>query len=463
MTISMIPLTDLAAAVAGPVLTPDHPDYTAEVAGFNLAVTAAPAVVVGATGAPDIAAAVAWAADAGLRVTVQATGHGLTNDLAGTLLISTRRLTGVSVDPAAATATIGAGARWRAVIDAAAPHGLAPLNGSSSGVGAVGYTLGGGLGPLARRFGLAADHVRSLTVVTGDGEIRVVDRDHGPDQDSDLFRSILGGKVGFGIVASMTIDLVPVRRFVGGGIFFPGIAAPAVLHAWRDWAPALPAEAGTSVALLRLPPDPALPPPLQGQFVVHVRYTHLVTRGGDAEAAQALIAPMRGVAPVLADTIAELPYPAIDAVHMDPTTPLPAYDHGVGLRELPAEAVDAIVATAGAESGSAVTMVELRLLGGALADPFAAASAVPGRRNAVQVYVLGVPAGPAEGLITAQVGAVIDALAPWRAGGVPNFLGLGGATDFARLWPDDQRARLAAVARRYDPQGLFGGAELFGG
>lgn len=454
MTLSVLPVTDLAAAVAGPVLTPDHPDYAAEIAGFNLAVTAAPAVVVGATDAQDIATAVAWAADAGLRVTVQATGHGLSDDLAGTLLVSTRRLDRVSVDPVGATATVGAGARWRAVIDAAAPHGLAPLNGSASGVGAIGYTLGGGLGPLARRFGFAADRVRSMTVVTGDGEIRVVDHDHDPD----LFRSIRGGKIGFGIVVEMTIDLVPVRRLVGGGIFFPGTAAAAVLHAWRRWAPALPVEVGTSVALLRLPPDPALPPPLQGQFVVHLRFTHL---GGDADAAQALIAPMRDVAPVLADTVGELPYPAIDAVHMDPTTPLPAYDHGVGIRELPAAAVDAIVATAGAESGSSVTMVELRLLGGALAEP--ADSAVPGRENPFQAYVLGVPAGPAGAGVPAQVDAVVNALRPWAAAGVPNFLGLGGAADAGRLWSTGQRAELAAVARRYDPQGLFGGAELFGG
>jgi hypothetical protein len=245
---------------------------------------------------------------------------------------------------------------------------------------------------------------------------------------------------------------------VGGGIFFPGAAAATVLHAWRQWAPTLPGEAGTSVALLRLPPDPALPPPLRGQFVVHLRYSNI----GDLAPALELIAPMRGVAPVLADTIDELPYPAVDAVHMDPTSPVPAYDHGVGLRELPAEAVDTIVATAGAESGSAVTMVELRLLGGALAGP-APAGAVPGRRNAFQAYVLGVPAGPAAPLVPAQVGAVVDALAPWRDAGVPNFLGVGGAADFARLWPAPERARLAGVARRYDPQGLFGGADLFGG
>ncbi|WP_420120466.1 FAD-binding oxidoreductase [Nakamurella sp.] len=457
MTISLTPVTDLAAAVAGPVLTPGHPDYPAEVAGFNLSVAAAPAVVVGATGAADIATAVTWAADAGLPITVQANGHGLTGDLAGTLLISTRRLTAVTVDPVAATATVGAGARWRAVIDAAAPHGLAPLNGSSSSVGAVGYTLGGGLGPLARRFGLAADRVRALTLVTGDGEIRRVDAEHDPD----LFWAIRGGKVGFGIVVDMTIDLVPVRRLVGGGLFFPGEAAAAVLHGWRRWAPALPVEAGTSIALLRLPPDPSLPPPLQGRFVVHLRFAHL---GTPAEAAE-LLAPMRDIAPVLADTVGDLPYPAIDAVHMDPTTPLPAYDHGVGLTALPPEAVDALVAVAGAESGSGVTMVELRLLGGAVAAPVAdtAPSAAPGRSAAFQAYVLGVPAGPAAALIPAQVEAVVGALAPWRTAGGPNFLGMGGAGAAGGLWPADQRARLAAVARRYDPQDLFGGATRFGG
>ena len=114
--------------------------------------SATPAVVVGAMSPDDVAAAVRYAARTGRRVAVQSTGHGLQSDLAGTVLVSTRRMDAVTIDPKAAVARAQAGARWRQVIDAAAPYGLAPLNGSSSQVGAVGYTLGGGLGPMARRF-----------------------------------------------------------------------------------------------------------------------------------------------------------------------------------------------------------------------------------------------------------------------------------------------------------------------
>ena len=133
---------ELDATVAGPVLEPGDPGYAEEVASFSLTFTAAPAVVVGATSAGDVAAAVRYAARTGRRVAVQSTGHGLQSDLAGTVLVSTHRMDGVTVDPDSATARVQAGARWRQVIDAAAPYGLAPLNGSSSQVGVVGYRAG---------------------------------------------------------------------------------------------------------------------------------------------------------------------------------------------------------------------------------------------------------------------------------------------------------------------------------
>lgn len=439
-------VTELVRVITGPVFTPENPFYAEEVAGFNVAHLPRPAVVVGAVDAADVAAAVSWAAAAGLPVSVQATGHGLVADVSGGLLISTRRLQQVQIDPGARTATVGAGVRWRAVIDAAAPHGLAPLNGSSSNVGAVGYTLGGGMGLLARRYGFSADHVRSLTVVTADGVVRVVDEQREPD----LFWAIRGGKVGFGIVTEMTIDLVPVSRFFGGGLFFAGADAAPVLHAWRSWAAQLPEDVTTSVALLRLPPDPQLPPPLQGQFVTHLRYAHL----GDPATAARLLEPMRAAAPVVFDTVGEMPYPACDAVHMDPPVPMPAFDHGLALAALPAEAVDAIV---GAESGSAVTLTEVRLLGGRLAAPPAVPNAVAGRDAGFGVYVLGVPAGPAAALIPGQVDAVVRALRPWRSGALPNFLGHGSAAEYREQWSPAVRARLAEIAARFDPQGILGG------
>ncbi|MCX5044420.1 FAD-binding oxidoreductase [Aldersonia sp. NBC_00410] len=438
--------------IQGAVLTPDSPGFTEEVAGFNLAHQPTPIVAVVAESDQDVAEAVRWATTSGLRVTVQATGHGLTGDLAGTVLISTRLLDGVVIDAQHRTARVGAGTRWRAVIDAAAEFGLAPLNGSSSGVGVIGYTLGGGLGPLARRYGFAADHVRSFTIVTADGEIRFVD----PDREPDLFWAVLGGKIGFGIVTEMEFDLVPVARYFGGGVFYPGAHAAAVLDAWRSWAPQLPVDAATSVALLRMPPDPQLPPPLQGQFVVHLRYTDL----GTPEAGAQRLAAMRSVAPVLIDTVAEMPYPAIDSVHMDPPLPLPCLARGMSLTAMPSAAVDAIVAAAGAESGSSLTMVEFRLLGGAVAAP--AANSVAGREAAIAMHTIGVLAGPFADAVPGDLERVLGALQPWRARGLLNFAGHAGHDELRNLWSDTDIERLRTIAARFDPAGTFGAPGIFG-
>jgi FAD/FMN-containing dehydrogenase len=440
-------VAELAAAVAGPVLLPGDDGYADEVAPFNLAYAPVPAVVVGATGAEDVAAAVRWAARTGRRVSVQATGHGLLADLADTVLVTTRRMAGVTVDPHARTARVQAGVRWSQVIEAAAPFGLAPLNGSSSLVGVVGYTLGGGLGPMARSFGFAADHVRRFTLVTADGAIRDVTA----ASDPDLFWAVRGGKVGFGIVTELEFALVPVARFYGGNIFFPGEATAAVLHAWREWAPTLTDDTGTSVALLRLPPDPALPEPLRGRSVVSLRLLHL----GPAQEGADLLAPMRAVATPLLDAVAELPYAAVDAVHMDPTTPMPARDRGVTLAALPAEAVDALLATAGPDVPAPLALVEIRLLGGVAARRPEVDNAVAGRDAAFSVYAIGAPFGPPVEAVRAATDAVVASVEPWTCGSLLNFLGPATPERVGRVWDAERRARLLEIRDRVDPTGLF--------
>ncbi len=445
---TFLPPADLTN-VAGPVLHPGDPGWAEEVAGFNLAWTPTPAVVVGATGTADVATAVRYAAGVGKRVAVQATGHGLMADFDDAVLVTTRRMTDVEIDPVARTARVQAGVRWRAVIDAAAPHGLAPLNGSSSQVGVVGYTTGGGLGPMARRYGFAADHVTRFTIVTADGAVRDVRADSTDPDDVDLFWAVRGGKGGFGIVTEMTFELVPVTTFYGGGIFFAGDDAATVLHVWREWAPTLPEDTTTSVALLRLPPDPSLPEPLRGRFVVSVRFTHLGTDG------PALLAPMRAAAAPLMDLVADLPYAAVDAVHMDPTEPMPMWDRGTALSALPAEAVDALLAVAGPDVAPPLAMVEIRLLGGAIARAPRVASAVAGRDAAFSVFTVGVLAGPPVEVVAAATAEVVEVLRPWACGGLINLLGQAGPDRVGQLWGEADRARLLTVRERVDPAGLF--------
>lgn len=436
--------------VTGPVLFADDPGITQETAGFNTAAERKPAVVVGAARAADVSAAVRFAGDHGLAVGVLATGHGGVG-LEGGMLVTTRRMRDVRVDPERHTARVGAGVRWDMVIGAASGYGLAPLNGSTPDAGVVGYTLGGGLPVLGRTFGFAADHVRSMEVVTADGTVCHVDRDHEPD----LFWALRGGKGNFGVVTEVEFDLMPVARIYGGGIYYPGEHAPAVLHAYRAWAATLPDEMTTSVALLRLPDLPAVPEPLRGRCVVHLRVAHV----GPAADGERLVAPMRAAAPILIDGVAEMPYAAVGSIHNDPTDPLPAWDGGCLLRELPAEAVDALLAAAGPQLGDLpLIMVEIRQLGGVMSRQPDPPNCAGGRDAAFSLVVVGAFPPPLREIVPHLGAGVLSAVGPWSTGGTHANFGAAAYQDggAARAWTARDYQRLQAIKRAYDPANLFG-------
>jgi FAD/FMN-containing dehydrogenase len=448
------PTAELADHVAGPVYFPGDNGFDAEIAAWNLATVHRPVVAVGATSAADVAAAVRWAADRGLPVAVQAGGHGAVAPAVGCVFVTTRRMAEVTVDPANRTARVGAGVKWVRVIEAAAPHGLAPLNGSSSDVGVVGYTLGGGVGPLARKYGYAADHVRNLQIVTADGTIRDIDA----DRETDLFWAVRGGKGNFGIVTSIEIELVPVSRLYAGGIFYPATAATDVLHAYRTWTSTLPEATTTSIAILRLPPLPELPEPLRGQTVVHLRFIHTgdADDQGNADEGARLLAPMRSVAPAIMDYVGEMPYTAVDAIHQDPDHPMPGWERGGMLSDLTAEAVDAILAAAGPQVDIPLIMVELRHLGGALSRQADVPNAVPGRNAAFSFLVIG-PLVPELAEIVPAVGAaVLGAVAPFALpGAMLNFAGHAAPEQLLAAWAPVDRERLLKIKASYDPTNMF--------
>ncbi|MGY1689006.1 FAD-binding oxidoreductase [Geodermatophilus sp. SYSU D01105] len=441
---------DLRACVHGPVYAAGEEGLAAEVLAWNLAVTHTPAVAVGATCAADVAAAVSWAAAHGLPVAVQATGHGPVRNAAGSVLVSTRRMQGVTVDPVRRTARVEAGVRWEKVLTAAAEHGLTGLCGSSSDVGVVGYTLGGGMGSLGRRFGFAADAVVSFDIVTADGALRTVCAENEPE----LFWGVRGGTGNFGIVTSLEMELFPVRSLVGGGVFFAAEDAAAVLHAFRAWAPTLPEEATTSIAVLRLPPMEALPEPLRGQTVVHLRYAYC---GDDPAEGERLVEPMRAAGRIVLGFVGPLLTTEMDAVHMDPEDPMPGWEKGMLLAELTEETVDAFLAAAGPQVEVPLVMAELRQMGGALARRPRVPNAVAGRDAAWSVLVLG-PAVPELAEVVPHVGrGVLAALQPWAAPGcMVNFLGdVAGPAEVAAAYPADVRERLLALKAAVDPRGVF--------
>jgi FAD/FMN-containing dehydrogenase len=430
-------------------MAPGEHGYEEELSPFNLSARHTPDLVVAALDARDVETAVRWAAERALPVAVQATGHGATVSYDRGVVVSTKHMQQLTIDPARRSVRIGAGVKWRRVIDAAAPYGLAPLNGSSSDVGAVGYTLGGGLPILGRTFGFASDYLRTADIVTADGQLRQVSA----DSDPDLFFALRGGKPNLGIVTSMTIGLVPVSAIYGGCIFFDGQHAQQLFHAYREWAPALPDATTTAIKLLRLPPLPEVPEPLRGKLTVQLVVAHV----GDAAQGTRLVKPMRDVAPAILDDIQQRPYAEADQLHHDPEQPIPASETSALFSDLTPQAVAALMSVAGPGVDTPLLMVELRQLGGALARTPGPPDAVGPRDVGYCLFLIGALIPPVGEMVPGALTAAIAELAPYTTG--QTFVNLHGtpssAGDRARPWAAETHARLRQVKQAYDPTDLF--------
>lgn len=440
----------LQAAGVTRILAPQDSGYPEATAGFDTAVTIAPDLVVVADTAADVASTVAVAADQDARLTAIGSGHGRLADVTGGIAVAMQRLRSVEVDAGTGLARIEAGSTWGPVLAATAPHGLAPLCGSAPGVGVTGYLLGGGLGPLARTYGFSTDRVRSIDIVTpADGPLTVT-----VDSHPDLFWALRGGKGGFGVVTAVTVELLPLTTVFGGGLYFDAADALDVLTTFALWAPALPESSTASIALLRLPARDALPEPIRGRTVVHLRFTSIDTPA-DAEHQ---LGTIRGAATPLLDTIGQLPYTKIGTVHGDPAGPMPVANGSKTLAGLGEDTVRALLAAVGPATEAPLSSVEIRTLGGAVTQPAAAPNAVGGRSSAhlLNVYAAPNPAlGDADRL--AAVRSALGSVAPWYAPTqLINFVGRGNdPDDVIGSWSPAQNDRLDAVRRSCDPAGLI--------
>ncbi|WP_328683344.1 FAD-binding oxidoreductase [Streptomyces sp. NBC_00343] len=425
-------------------LRPTDPGYEEELAGFQTGFTQRPAMIHGARSADDVIAAVRHAAVENLPVGVHATGHGLPGGSEGGVLITTRRMDGVRVDPEARTVRVQAGVRWGQVVAAAEPHGLAPLNGSAPSVGAVSYTLSGGLGILAREFGYAADHVRSLDVVTAGGRLRRVTRESEPD----LYWALLGAGHAFGVVTELEIDLVPVPTLYGGSLAFDGreVDPTALLRAYEEWTRTVPDELTSSFAAVPYPDIPALPPHLRGRYVLSVRVAYT----GTADDGDQLVAPLREFGPVLADSLREMPYAESHTIHSDPPEPHAYYGDSAVVSELDVALVGEVLSLAGPDAAS-MCVVQVNHLGGALARP--APNSVPYREGRFLVRMVAVGERASA---RAQLDPAFALLAPVTLGRTVTFA-FGAGDRSAGLYDAETRKRLAELKSHYDPANLFRG------
>lgn len=377
-------------------------------------------MIVEATTSADVRTAVLTARERNLPFTVYATGHGgplPDNDDSSdaAVVVKTSRMGGVLVDPDRRTARVGPGARWGDVIAAAAPFGLAPLSGTSPTVGVTGYTLGGGLGWLSRRYGFAADSVVRAEVVTADGVLRTVSA----DRDPELFWAIRGGGANFGAVTGLEFRLYPVSTVHAGVATFPLDRAADVLAFYRDSAAGLPDELTANIVLTK---------------------ESLAIRGmyaGSAEDARCALAPLWRVAGT----------PIVDGWRTMPFTESGTIG-GTAPRQfnLLADLPDAVLAAAIEAVHSDANAVEVRYWGGALARPGSDTGTDAG------------PVGHRDVPFSVAVDGRAEAAAPIAAhatgGSFLNWLHDPSRTHTA--YTAANHARLRELKLAYDPDNLFG-------
>ncbi|TCO32441.1 FAD/FMN-containing dehydrogenase [Kribbella steppae] len=440
----------LRGVVEGPVFGPEDEGFAAEVAGFNLAAQHSPEVAVGITSEADAAAVVRAAAESGTPVRVLATGHGSPVPITDGVLVTTSRLANVTIDVDAKIAHIDAGCRWAEVIAAAGEHGLAPVTGASDAVGCIGYTLGGGLGPLARTYGFSSDWARGFRVVTGSGEVVTANA----DENADLFWALRGGKGGFGLVMSMDFALVELSTLYGGSVFFDADDIATVFGTWTEWTKTLPETANSSVVILRLPPLEFIPEPLRGKTVLSVRFAFV----GDPAEGKSLFQPIRDAGTALIDTVGEMAATDIALIHNDPKDPTPAFDRGQLLNDIDAGFVSAFLEAVGPERQLPLVAIEIRHLGGAASRDVPEGSAVGGRGGAYSLVLIGVP-DPSlfETVLPGVVDGVRAGLTDWiSAETTINFdAAFSFPGSYQAAWPSDTFSRLAEVRAAYDPDQVF--------
>ncbi|HKA69308.1 MAG TPA: FAD-binding oxidoreductase [Actinomycetes bacterium] len=417
----------LPGRFTGPSHLPGGAGYDEQRRSLNPAVDSRPAVVIEAGRAADVRAAVVAARELDVPFAVQATGHGTHVPTDGGILLKTSALAAVLVDPARRIARVGPGARWGDVLTAAAPFGLAPLSGSATSVGVTGYTLGGGVGWLARRYGFAADSVLRAHVVTADGRLVTASREHNPE----LFWALRGGGGNFGVVTSLEFRLYPVARVYAGALYFPIDTAAETMARYRDWVDTVPDELSTALLLREMPDSPDIAEPIRGRRVLTIKAMY----AGAAAPAERLLQPLRSIAgPALVDALRPIRY-ADAAMGGTAARHLDLY------RRLPDTVLESLL-SAYTEPGSTVANIEIRHWGGAMARPAADAGPV-GHRSA-----------PFSVIVDGRDPELIERLRPHGVGG--SFLNfLTDPTRTASAYTAADYRKLREVKAQYDPDNFF--------
>jgi FAD/FMN-containing dehydrogenase len=442
---------ELRNALRGELLLPGDDGYTEAKQVWNGAHDARmPAVVASCTGAADVMAALGFARSNDLTVAVRGGGHSVAglSTVDGGMLIDLSPMRNVRVDPAARRAYVGPGAAWGDVDHETQPFGLATTGGLVSTTGVAGFTLGGGIGWLMRKYGLACDNLVSADVVTADGRLVRASSTENPE----LFWGLRGGGGNFGIVTSFELELHPVGPEVyAGPLFLPADAAVDLLRFFRDWAPSAPDAITTAVSLAAAPPLPVIPEEWHGKKVAIV----IAVCAGPVEDGEALVRDLRTVAEPVADLIHPMPYQFIQGL-LDPLWPkgINAYFKAANLARLSDETIDSLAALH-LDTPGPQCEIHIHQMGGAVARVGQAETAFPERSMPFVVNaVTGTPEAALLGAHAEWARTVIASTRPDQTGrAYVNFLGDAGEAESA--YGEETYRRLVALKDEYDPTNVF--------
>jgi FAD/FMN-containing dehydrogenase len=435
---------NLSERISGAVLARHDPGYDEARAVHNGLVDRKPALIVRCLTTDDVVAALAFARRAQLEVSVRGGGHNVAGRAVadGGVMIDLALMKGITVDPTARTATVEGGVVWAELNDAAAAHGLATTGGNVSTTGVAGYTLGGGLGWLMSKYGLAADNLLAVELVTADGEILQVDGSSHPD----LFWALRGGGGNFGVATSFTFRLHPLRTIVGGLIAHPLEAAPALLRFYRDAVAEASDDLTVFAGLMHAPDGSGTK--LSALVVFHT--------GATADADRDL-GPFESWGSPVVVQVGPMPYPVMNTI-LDAGYPsgslnywLSSFTHG-----LPDELIDVAVERF-ATVPSPMSAMLLEHFHGAVTRVGPTETAVPHRDEGWSLLLPSVWTDPAEtDANIAWTRETFAALRPhFAAGRWLNYLGDDQADDAVRAAYGPNYERLREVKRRYDADNVF--------
>ena len=439
------PLGMLEARLAGDVVLPADERFASARLPWNLSVEQRPVGIAYPETADDMQAIVRFAAEHGLRVAFNGGGHNagpITWDDAA-LLVKTERMRGIAVDQAARRARIEAGVLADELAVAAGEHGLAYLAGTSPDVGVVGYMLGGGIGWMVRKLGLATNSVTAVELVTADGERVRVDAEYEPD----LFWALRGGSGNFGAVTALECELFPITEIYAGCLFWPIERAVEILEAWRSWSDTVPEECTSLGRLLKLPDLPFIPDHLKSRDFVLVEPAFL---GSESDGAD-LVAPLRELGPEF-DTVAMLPPSRLSSVNMDPAEPLPYYGEGIHLNGLDARCIEKLVSVI---LDTPLMHSEVRHLGGAAARSGGGHGALDRIEAPFTTLTFGLALDrEMRDDMERHLTHLHQALAPWDSG--MRYLNFAESPmNVETIFPKESYERLCTLKGRYDPEHRF--------